>query len=271
MLVGLCSVKGAPGVTTTALALAATWPTGDPLVVEADPSGGDLSTRFGLATTPGMVSLAAAARRKADPSVLAEHSQTLPGGVRVVVGPVASEQACAALGVLAKQGSQVLRSVSDGDADSPVMMDVGRLDSTSPALPVVRDTDALLVLARPRADELAHVATLLGAFPTWTRTPGLVLVGKGYSSSEVERELRVPVLDTLPDDRRGAGALAGESVGRDPSRSALGRAAGHLAEAVSEHARRSEDTTFKEPDSPGESLLTESEYAAPNGNGAGPR
>ena len=40
--------------------------------------------------------------------------------------------------------------------------------------------------------------------PSWTRVPGLVLAGSGYSAAEVERELGVPVLSTLPDDPRDA-------------------------------------------------------------------
>ncbi len=265
MLIGLCSVKGSPGVTTTALAAAARWPVGDPIVVEADPSGGDLATRFGLPTTPGMVSLATAARRAADLGTVAGHAQRLPGGVRVVVGPVASDQARAALGVLAKRGTRTLHPSTDGE--SPLMVDVGRIDHASSALPVVRGADALLVLARPRADELAHVASMLEAVPTWTRTPGLVLVGAGYSSCEVERELQVPVLAALPDDRRGAGVLSGLSVGPGPDRSQLGRAAARLAEAVLDHVRTDELAVSAEP----EKTLTEPEHVAASGNGVGPR
>ena len=38
-LITLCSIKGAPGVTTTALAMTMTWPR-PALLVEADSSGG---------------------------------------------------------------------------------------------------------------------------------------------------------------------------------------------------------------------------------------
>ncbi len=50
VLVAVASVKGSPGVTTLCVALAACWP--DPagaIVVEADPAGGDVAMRFGLA------------------------------------------------------------------------------------------------------------------------------------------------------------------------------------------------------------------------------
>ena len=62
-LIGLCSAHGSPGVTTTALTLAATWPEDRPcLLVEADPFGGVIGARYGLGDTPGLSSLAAVAR-----------------------------------------------------------------------------------------------------------------------------------------------------------------------------------------------------------------
>lgn len=231
MLVGLCSVKGSPGVTTTALAMAARWPEGEPVVIEADPAGGDLAARFRLPASPGTVSLAAAARRETRPDLVSEHCQALPGGLRVVVGPVASDQARAALGVLGTRGTHALRSAAQRP-ESTVLVDAGRLDESSPALPVVRGADALLMLARPRADELSHVATLLDTVPTWTRMPALVLIGSGYGKAEVERELRIPVMATLPDDPRGADVLCGRSAGRRFDRSVLGRAAERLARIV---------------------------------------
>ena len=58
MLVAMVSVKGAPGVTTLAVGLATRWPRGEAVVVEADPAGGDLSARFGLAHDPGLAAMA---------------------------------------------------------------------------------------------------------------------------------------------------------------------------------------------------------------------
>ncbi|MBK0868720.1 chromosome partitioning protein [Saccharopolyspora sp. HNM0986] len=242
MLVGLCSVKGSPGVTTAALAMAARWPDGDPVVVEADPAGGDLTARFRLPATPGVVSLAAAARRQSSAELLAEHCQRLPGGLRVVVGPVAAEQARAALGVLTTRGLRALRAAARSP-ESAVLVDVGRLDAASPALPLVRGADALMVMTRPRADELSHVATLLESVSTWTRTPGLVLIGDGYSRAEVERELGVPVMASLPDDPQGAAVLCGQPRGRTPDRSALGRTAARLGRTLLRHVQTSDTSS----------------------------
>src|SRR5262249_35676958 len=96
MLVAVCSLKGSPGVTTLATALGARWPGREnPIVVEVDPAGGDLMARFRLPDTPGLVSLAAAARGRgqADQDLVTQHTQLLPGGLRVVLGPVGAEQA----------------------------------------------------------------------------------------------------------------------------------------------------------------------------------
>src|SRR4029450_4811377 len=63
--VAFASAKASPGVTTTITALAATWPRDrDLLVAELDPAGGDLGVRFDLATEPGLVTPAAAGRRR---------------------------------------------------------------------------------------------------------------------------------------------------------------------------------------------------------------
>lgn len=246
MLIGLCSVKGSPGVTTATLAMAARWPNGAPLVVEADPAGGDLAARHRLPATPGLVSLAAAARRQSSTELLAEHSQRLPGDLRVVPGPVAAEQARAALGVLSTRGAEVLQDAAS-PSDAVVLADVGRLDPSSPALPLVREAEALLVTARPHADELSHVATLLKAIPTWTRTPCLVLIGEGHSRVEVERELGVPVMGTLPHDAAGAAVLCGQERGRPPEKSALGRGGKRIARTLVAHVQSSSPSDDSQP------------------------
>lgn len=241
MLIGLCSVKGSPGVTTTVVALAARWPGTVPILIEADPAGGDLGVRFGLPSQPGLGSLAAAARRTRDPDRLAEHCQELPGGPPVVVAPVGAAQARETLGVLATRGTGLLQAVA-ADPDSVVLIDAGRVEPGSPAVALLRGADAVLVLTRPRVEDLSHVAGALGVVETWTRRPGLVLVGPGYPRGEVEDELGVPVLATVPDDPQGADVLCGRAGRRDVHRSALGHAAARLAARIL--------TYLRDPDSP---------------------
>ncbi len=133
MLLALGSVKGSPGVSTLALALAACWPPPmTRLLVECDPAGGDLAVRFQLPLSPGLISLAAQARGPANVKLLAEHAQRLPGGLRVLGAPPGTEQARAAVRTLANAGG------IDATDGAVVVVDCGRLDPDSPALPLVR-------------------------------------------------------------------------------------------------------------------------------------
>jgi MinD-like ATPase involved in chromosome partitioning or flagellar assembly len=230
-LVAVAAAKAAPGVTTSALAMAAAWPAGrQVLLVEADPGGGDLAARFGLAAEPGLVSLAAAARRQIDSALVGDHAQKLPGGLGVLVGPPGPEQAAAALGMLAPAALAGL----DGLDAVDIIADLGRLDPRSAALGLARAASLLLVVVRPRLDELQHLSHRVAALRGECRVLGVVLVGTGhYPAEEIATALGVEVLAWLPADPRGASLLGGTgaSVGA-LRRTPLLRAARSMAEAV---------------------------------------
>jgi hypothetical protein len=242
MLVALASIKSSPGVTTAALALGACWPAGQrPLVVECDPAGGDVAARFGLAAQPGLVSLAAAARRSRDRELVWRHAQRLPGGLDVVAGPVGAEQARAALDVLAD--APIVWS-SPGDA--ALIADCGRLDPRPPTLPVLRAADVTLLVVRNEIGELAHVAERaeqvagLRARGPGDGRLGLLLVGERcYGRDEIADALGLPVAAVLPADPRGAAALAGRAAPCQVARLPLLRFAGSLARHLStRHGRQ---------------------------------
>jgi Mrp family chromosome partitioning ATPase len=237
MVIAVCSVKGAPGVTTLCVALAARWPgLSQPVVVECDPSGGSLAARFGLRSTPGLVSLTAAARQNRD-LMLWSHTQPLPGGMPVVVAPPGGDYARAALATLLdapRQSVSVLRSAAT-QPGAVVIADCGRLEAVSPAMVIAREADRVLLVVRPRADELSHLAASLSMVDLWAMRPGLVLVGPGHPADEVTRELGVPVLAQVPHDVPGARALSGlPGRRRSPKRSQLGRAAHIIAQRLLE-------------------------------------
>ncbi|MDI5974033.1 hypothetical protein POF50_032610 [Streptomyces sp. SL13] len=209
-LVAIGSAKGSPGTTTLALALAACWPsTGRqprPLVVEADPSGGDVAARFGVPDSPGLVDLAAAARRSASPHVLRECMQILPGGVHVIAGPVGWQQAAGAVGVFAGNGARLLRA-GMGSAGS-VLLDVGRLQSETAAL--VGAADRLLLVTQGEAGALTHAAARAAGFRESGRTVELVVVGKSpYSPTEIGDVLGLRRVHRIPWDPRTAQTLKG--------------------------------------------------------------
>src|SRR6185369_15217594 len=157
MLIALASLKGSPGVTTFTVALAANWPVAARrLVVECDPAGGDLGQRFGLAPSPGLLSLAATARQPASPDVVWNNTQTIASQLTVIAGPAGGRQARAALNTLASAGSPLYRTAREPGA--LVFADCGRMDSGSPAEPLIRQADVLLLVAGTHSDELAHVA-----------------------------------------------------------------------------------------------------------------
>src|SRR2546429_65365 len=95
-LVAIASDKGAPGVTTASVVLAAVWPR-PVLLAECDPAGGDLLYRFlaadgRLDPGRGLLSLAVAARRGLRPEQVWEHTQTLRGGLAVLTGVSTAQQ-----------------------------------------------------------------------------------------------------------------------------------------------------------------------------------
>lgn len=255
MLVAVASLKGSPGVTTLCVALAARWPAPvHPLVVEADPSGGDLAMRFNLTPSPGLLSLTAAARHPgeagagADPGLVWRHAQGLPGDLPVVAAPPDAPRARSAVSSLAASdhlnGPGPVRSAASRP-EAVVVVDVGRLDTDSAAMPLVRAADVMVVLTRSGADDLAHLARRIPEIGSWSRSPVLLLAGRGHSAAAVTRELGVTPLGRVPDDPRGAAVLRGQrGVVRwhhsGPGRSLLGQAAADIASMLSETvARRS--------------------------------
>src|SRR5690606_8168048 len=96
--------------------------------------------------------------------------------------------------------------------------------------PLLGAADELLVVVRPRLDELQCLHQRLAALDQLGPPPRLVLVGeRPYPPGEVEATLGRPVAAVLADDRAAADALAGVGVHRRLERSALRRSAGQLA------------------------------------------
>lgn len=272
----LCSVKGSPGVTTSLLALAAVWPQErSPLLVDADPDGGDLAARVGLPIEPGMASLAAAGRRTLERGDLERHVQTIPGGVPALVGNADPDQAARELELVAGRLAEVLQ---DGDVD--VLVDLGRLRSGSPATPLAMRADVTLIVCRPRVDELQHVRARIGRLTEDGCRVALLLVGETpYSAVDVESAIGCDVVAAIADDARTAASFAGLG-GRvsTVSRSPLVRSARALAErlvgtvqrvavpAVPEPPDRPIDTPAADMD---EVVVAWTSRVSGNGNGNG--
>lgn len=230
-VIALASAKASPGVTTSLLAFAATWPTHRPLLlVEADPDGGDLAARTGLTTEPGLTSLAAAGRRALADGELDRHIQPLPGGVPAIVAPADGDHAARALEIVGER----LAGAAVGLNDRDVLIDCGRLRPSSPATPLAVQADLLVLVARPQLDELQHLRPALPRLTGAAMRPALLLIGdRPYPAAEVSRVLDVPVLTPLPHDADTAERLNGQGGRIDRlARSLLLRTARGVAEML---------------------------------------
>jgi hypothetical protein len=242
--VSFASVRNRPGTSTvwllTCVALAAS---GRPVVaVEADPDGNDLAATFDLGQTPGLVSLAAAARRGSLPAdVVDEHARHLPDNLAVVPAPVAAEDAAAAVGSIA--GRVTVLAAGDGRL---WCCDLGRLSAGSPALPIAAASALTVLVCRPtRTEPLAlpsRVATLRAAGCRL----GLVVVGDGpYRAADVAAHGDVELLATFPSARDADDLVAAAVAGRRGRRSLLWQAAVELAASIGEKVAA---TAASEPD-----------------------
>jgi hypothetical protein len=156
-LIVVAADKGAPGVTTTALALAAVWPR-PVLLAECDPAGGDIAFRFPAADGErldprrGTLSLAVAARRGLQPGQVWEHTQKLYGGIDVLLGVTNADQG-ASLSMFWGQLGQVLASVPRAD----VIADCGRLGADGPATDLLAEASRVLLLTRAEVGEVIRL------------------------------------------------------------------------------------------------------------------
>ena len=234
MLVAFGSLKGAPGVSTTVAGLATNWPEDRGLLVaELDPAGGDLAARTGLHDEPGLVSLAAAGRRKLDAMIVRAHCQAIPvpgrpahGADRLVLlGPPGADQATAAMAAIRGRLGPVLAWMPGLD----VLVDCGRLDSTGPASEFLRAADTVVVVARTH---LGDVWRLQARLPTLRRDALLILVGDHpYRADEAAEAAGSQRFADLPFDQRAADALTGIAplAPRALRRTSLMRRLGDLA------------------------------------------
>jgi hypothetical protein len=203
----LTSASGSPGVTTTAVGMAFSWPR-PVLLVEADPTGGSgVLAGFLRGTTPydaGLIELALSPLGTAD--ALRDVVRPLSPNVSLVTGIRSHAQATALRDVWDPLAA-ALRDLDDNGQD--VIVDAGRLGLMGSPTPLLDAADAALLVTR---------ATLptISAARSWAETvrqpgigwrhPGLLLVAEGqpYRSTEVAKVLGMPVVADLPDDPAAA-------------------------------------------------------------------
>ena len=209
-VITLCSASGAPGVTTTAIALAMNW-SRPVVVVEADPGGsnGLLAGIFrGVREyQSGLLDIAASPFAMYD-AVREATGQIEGTGVRYLVGTQTHTQA----GGLADLWAPLVEELADLErTGQDVIVDAGRLGLVGSPEPLLTSADLTLILARTHlpavaaarswADELRAPASAT----SW-RHPGMLLVGEGqpYHRKEVQRALGLPIVGAIADDPAAA-------------------------------------------------------------------
>ncbi len=231
MRIVCATARTAPGVTTATLALASVWP-GRVVLVEAASDGGVLAARYRLPAEPGATTLAAATRHDPAGGSLTDHLQSLAGTdgrIRVLLGPPDAGAAASLWRTAAGRIGGLLAAVDD----ATVVVDAGRLPGEGPVGPLIADADRLLLVARPRVEELQAAAARLAGLREQGLDPCLLQVGdRPYGPDEVAATLGCPVIGVLADDRPAADALAGIGPTRRLGRSRLLRTAGLVADRL---------------------------------------
>ncbi|GAB3962011.1 hypothetical protein GCM10029978_016130 [Actinoallomurus acanthiterrae] len=267
-LIVLAADKGAPGVTTAAVAIAAVWPR-PVMLAECDQAGGDLVYRLPgedggmLNPARGMLSLAATARRGLRAEQIWEHTQRLVGGLDVLVGLTNAEQAQGLTWLWGPLGRAFADltvpgppregaappvnggppgPVSSGGVSVDVIADCGRLGAGSVATDLLREASTIVLFTRATLEHVAHLRERINSLASelggHAAPPiGVVVVAdpREYRTSltEVGRiisnaKLPASVLGGFALDPKGAEMLRGRWGGR-LDRSLLIRSARQIA------------------------------------------
>jgi MinD-like ATPase involved in chromosome partitioning or flagellar assembly len=225
-LIAIASDKGAPGVTTAALALAAVWPR-PVLLAECDPAGGDLVYRFPAAggghldPRRGVLSLAVVARRGMQPRQVWEHVQKLHGGLDVLAGVTNAEQG-AGLSLLWGPIGKALASLPQAD----VIADCGRLGADGPVYDLLAEATTVVLVTKVHVADVIRLRDRAAAFAAAAQSRGRRNFGVGVvvvadhkkvraSLGEVQHVLGqahapATVLGGIAHDSKGADLLSGE-------------------------------------------------------------
>lgn len=287
-IIAVASAKGSPGVTTTCLALALTWPR-SVLLVEADPAGGDVMAgyvRAELSGDRGLAYLAVAARRDSLDEELraqvidltrAKQASNTPPITRLLLPGVTDPVEAAGVApswprladffVALGERSSWQRD-TDGREREPVdvIVDCGRLISTYPPLTVMASADVVLLAVRSSLRSASSTAPVVATLRRELVAGGgdpdrvglLVVEGGEYRTSDLGRALGAPVLATLPWREKEAAALS-DGIGKVVENSTLMRSARKTAELLAAQLTRAQHMAAQPtspPEQPGVASVT---------------
>lgn len=249
MLVSLVSAKGSPGVTTTALGLALTWPR-SAVLLEADVAGSSSLLAGWLQGSVrhdrGLINLAFTFTQRAltahdlwEESVVAREPDV------VVVPGIPSPDQAATLGpmwpALASLSTQLEQAGTD------LLVDTGRLSADGAPRAIWAASDLVLLVTGTRLPDVAAARPaarrmLVDRVPDPAQNAGLLVVDTGgpYPPKEIAAALGLPLVGSLPRSKHARNLSDGGPLDR-LAQTPLGRALVSTAESIERFvaARRS--------------------------------
>ncbi|MGW5465430.1 hypothetical protein [Streptomyces sp. NPDC003996] len=239
-LIALAGCSGAPGVTTTALALLLSWPleAGRRMILtECDPDGGavlhgllqgTLGDRYGLRN----LSVAARKGEFSDAfwrqliDLSSEDGKQDSPRDRLLLPGITDPSQSASLGQVWKILGQMFRGI-EAESGHDVLIDLGRRGAYGPSGVLAEQADATFVVVRNTLRCLQAAEGHVRALKERVGDVGVLVVNEGpYPAGEVRRVLQVPVIATLPYAPKDARVLSdGAEQPRHFTRSPLMKAA----------------------------------------------
>lgn len=245
MIVTVSSVRGAPGVSSWSLLLAAAWPSADGhahVVVEADVDGGVAGARYGVGSSPGVAQLLSSLRGGADaPDDIGPFARNLGDGGWLIPGPEGAEESRS---VWSSPGNAA--NAANALAADPRlwMFDVGRAGSDGPLSPVLRSSSVVVLMAHGDHASVVQLPARVEAL----RSDGcrLVVVGivgsSPFAADEISSFSGAPVVD-LPADGQLPVLAGAVWTRRRVRRSSTWRRAVAVASAIAELATADHTTS----------------------------
>lgn len=218
-VIALAGCSGAPGVTTSALALLLSWPL-EPgrrmILAECDPDGsavlhgllqGTLGDRYGLRN----LSVAARQGDLGDAfwrqliDLSSEDGKKESPHDRLLLPGITDPAQAASLGSVWKALAGIFRGI-EAEHGHDVLIDLGRRGAFGPSGVLAEQADAVFVVVRNTLRCLQAAEGRVRALEERVGDVSVLMINEGpYPAGEVQRVLQVPVVATLPyapDDAR---------------------------------------------------------------------
>ncbi|MGW0778423.1 hypothetical protein ACWD01_33450 [Streptomyces sp. NPDC002835] len=213
--VALVGLPGAPGVTTTALALLRAWPVQDRrlLLAECDPDGGAIlpgAFQGRVAADRGLANLAVSRAQELVSSfwtqlIFVDDGRDSKDRRRLLLPGLADPSQAAQLRGVWRQLAELLVRIDEHQHD--VLIDLGRSGAFGPSQELAARADAVVLVvrgtmrsihaARSRVATLRRILDADGA--RGSSGLGVLLVKQGpYGRQEVQKALGVPVVTAMP-------------------------------------------------------------------------